>query len=88
MTVTVGDVTVPVRPGETVFDALIRGGIRYPFACRRGRCAACKVLLIAGEVVYTRTVAPGVFSDEERAAGVCLSCTAVAVGDVEIRLPV
>ncbi|MGH8991624.1 MAG: 2Fe-2S iron-sulfur cluster-binding protein [Acidimicrobiia bacterium] len=80
-------VAVPVRPGETVLDAIIRGGFRYPWVCKRGRCAACKVQLISGEVAYTAAVPPQLFSEEERAAGVCLTCTAVPVTDVEIRLP-
>ncbi len=86
MTVFADGMAIPVRPGETVFDALVRGGFRAPYACRRGRCAACKVQLISGQVTYTRTVPCQLFSDEERAAGVCLSCTALAVGDVHVRL--
>ena len=85
-TVTADGVAVPVRPGETVFDAIMRGGFRYPYACRRGRCAACKVQLISGQVVYTTNVPRQLFSDEERAAGICLSCTALPVGDVHVRL--
>ena len=87
VTVIVDGVAVPSRPGETVLDAVMRGGFRYPFVCRRGRCAACKVQLVSGQVVYTKKVPPQLFSEEERAAGVCLSCTAVPVGDVEVRLP-
>lgn len=85
-TVTADGVAVPLRPGETILDAILRGGFRYPYACRRGRCAACKVQLVSGQVVYTKRVARQVFPDEERAAGVCLSCTAVPVGDVEVHL--
>jgi CDP-4-dehydro-6-deoxyglucose reductase len=85
-TVMAGAVAVPVRPGETVFDALMRGGFRYPYACGRGRCGACKVDLISGEVVYTTSVPRQLFSDEERAAGICLSCTALPLGDLHIRV--
>ncbi len=87
MTVIADGVAIPVRPGDTVLDAIIRGGFRYPWTCRRGRCAACKVQLISGQVIYTERVPQQLFSDEERAAGICLSCTAVPVGDVEVRLP-
>ncbi|MDQ3943745.1 MAG: 2Fe-2S iron-sulfur cluster-binding protein [Actinomycetota bacterium] len=86
MTVFADGMAIPVRPGETVFDALVRGGFRAPYACRRGRCAACKVQLISGQVVYTTTVPRPLFSDEEKVAGVCLSCTALPMGDVYVRL--
>lgn len=86
-TVVADGVAVPARAGETVLDAILRAGFRFPYACRRGRCAACKVELISGQIVYTTTVARVLFSDEERAAGVCLSCTALPVGEVHVRLP-
>ena len=84
-TIIADGVAVAVRPGETVLDAMIRGGVRYPWVCKRGRCAACKVQLISGEVVHTGAVPRQIFSEDERAAGICLSCTAVPVGDVELR---
>jgi CDP-4-dehydro-6-deoxyglucose reductase len=86
--VTVDGVPVALRPGETVLDAIIRAGFRYPWVCRRGRCAACKVELVSGRVVYTAASPPRLFTAEERAAGICLSCTAVPVDDIAIRLPV
>ena len=87
--VTVEGVPVAIRPGETVLDAILRAGFRYPWVCRRGRCAACKVHLVSGEVRYPATppVPRQIFSEEERTAGICLSCTAVPVGDVAITVP-
>jgi CDP-4-dehydro-6-deoxyglucose reductase len=85
VTVIADGVAVPARPGETVFDAITRGGFRIPYACRRGRCGACKVQLISGQVVYTRNVPRQLFSDDERAAGICLSCTALPMSDVHVR---
>ncbi len=79
-------VCLPAHEGETILDAVMRGGFRYPYACRRGGCTTCKVQLVSGEVVYTKRIALQVLSDEERAGGVCLSCRAVPVGDVEMRL--
>jgi ferredoxin len=86
MTVIADGMTVPVRPGDTVFDAIMRVGFRIPYACRRGRCGACKVQLISGHVVYTTSVPAQLFSEEERAAGICLSCTAIPLVDVHVRL--
>jgi ferredoxin-NADP reductase/ferredoxin/truncated hemoglobin YjbI len=31
----------PIREGESVLDALTRGGANVPFSCRRGRCHVC-----------------------------------------------
>lgn len=84
VTVIADGVAVRVRPGDTVLDTIIRGGVRYPWTCRRGRCGACKVQLVSGHVRYTQAVPRQIFSDEEQAAGVCLSCTAVPLGDVEV----
>ena len=86
VTVLPDGVCLPGRPGETILDTIARGGFRYPYACRRGGCATCKVQLTAGRVVYPRRVAATVLCDEERAAGVCLTCRAVPEGDVVIRL--
>lgn len=33
--------TYRVRPGETVLDALVRGGAAIPFSCRKGSCHSC-----------------------------------------------
>ena len=87
MTVDVNGVAVALRPGETVLDAVTRAGFRWPWVCGRGRCAACKVTLISGEVTYTAPSPARLFTDAERAAGICLACTAVPMGDIAIRLP-
>jgi CDP-4-dehydro-6-deoxyglucose reductase len=86
VTVLPDGVCFPGRPGETILDTVVRGGFRYPYACRRGGCATCKVQLAAGRVGYPRRVAATVLCDAERAAGVCLTCRAVPDGDVVIRL--
>jgi hypothetical protein len=41
---------------------------------------------VAGEVTYDKRIASEVFSEEERTAGVCLSCRAIPETDVVIRL--
>jgi ferredoxin len=86
VTVLPDGVCLPGNPGETILETVVRGGFRYPYACRRGGCATCKVQLAAGQVVYLWRIAATVLSEEERAAGLCLSCRAVPDGDVEIRL--
>jgi len=86
VTVLPDGVCLPGHPGETILDTVVRGGFRYSYACRRGGCATCKVQLAAGRVAYPWRIAATVLSEEERAAGLCLSCRAVPDGDVEIRL--
>jgi CDP-4-dehydro-6-deoxyglucose reductase len=86
VTVLPDGVCLPGHPGETILDTVVRGGFRYPYDCRRGGCATCKVQLTSGRVVYPRRVAATVLCDEERAAGMCLTCRAVPDGDVVIRL--
>ena len=86
LTVESDGVTIDILEGETILEGLYRYGFAYRIGCRRGGCAICKVDLVDGEVTYNRTVADTVLSDEERAAGTCLSCRAVPVTDVKIAL--
>lgn len=37
------------RDGESVLDALVRGGSSLPFSCRRGTCHACLLRVVEGE---------------------------------------
>ena len=77
---------VQLLPGETILAGLYRRGYAYRTGCRRGGCGICKVDLLDGAVDYERPVAPTVLSDEEQAAGICLSCRAVPSGDITIAL--
>lgn len=79
-------VEVESRPGETILGALCRRGYSYRFGCRRGGCGVCKVRLVSGQVEYQKTVAETVLSQADRDDGVCLSCRAVPLTDVVIRL--
>lgn len=80
------EVVLECRPDETIMGSLSRHGFTYRIGCRRGGCGFCKVDLLAGEVGYNKVVSPAVLSEAEREAGVCLSCRAVPVTDVVIRL--
>lgn len=80
------DAEVVALPGEAILSALCRRGYSYKFGCRRGGCGVCKVQLISGEVTYPKVVAESVLPQHDRAQGVCLTCRAVPVTDVVIRL--
>lgn len=86
VTVQPGGKEVSVGEGETLLEGLFRAGYAYRVGCKRGGCGVCKVDLLDGEVVYNRTVANTVLTDEEREQGTCLSCRAVPQGDVTIAL--
>lgn len=86
VTVLPGAVRIQARDGETVLGAAMRSGFRYRFGCKRGGCGVCKVRLILGEIRYERPIADTVLADDERDAGVCLSCRAVPVTNIIIEL--
>ena len=75
---------VAVRSGETLLDAGLREGIALPFECRNGGCGQCKATLSYGKVNYGAHQ-PEALSATERAAGKLLTCSATALGDVEIE---
>ena len=74
------------KDGENLLVTLSRAGLGYRIGCRRGGCGVCKVHLLLGEVAYERPIAESVLSDDERVAGICLSCRAVPLTDVVIEL--
>lgn len=80
------DTQVESLPGEAILGALCRRGYSYKFGCRRGGCGVCKVHLVSGQVAYPKTVADSVLPESDRVGGVCLTCRAVPVTDVVIRL--
>lgn len=77
---------IPVRPGETILEALYNSGYSFRVGCRRGGCAICKVDLREGDVSYNRVVAHEVLTDDELASGTCLTCRAVPEGDITVEL--
>jgi ferredoxin len=79
-------VAVECAPGETILEAMHRTGHALRVGCRRGGCAVCKLDVIAGEYEYTRPLAEKVLTDEERGAGVCLTCRAVPLTDMTVKL--
>ncbi|MCC3313781.1 2Fe-2S iron-sulfur cluster-binding protein [Nocardia africana] len=76
-----GDIVLPVREGETILAAACRDGFTYRFGCRRGGCGICKADLVSGAVGYDTTVADSVLGEQEKAAGVVLTCRARILSD-------
>jgi ferredoxin len=86
VTVLPDGIRIPAADGETVLAALGRAGLKYRIGCRRGGCGICKLHLVAGEVRYERPIADSVLSEDDKAAGICLSCRAVPITNVLIEL--
>jgi ferredoxin len=80
------DVAIDCSPGETILEAMHRTGHALRVGCRRGGCAVCKLDVIDGQYEYTRPLADTVLTDDERAAGVCLTCRAVPTTDMTVKL--
>lgn len=80
------EVTVELKSGETILDALQRAGYAYRVGCRRGGCGICKVNVVRGDVTYVRPLAEGVLSDEDQRSGIAVSCRAVPETDITITL--
>jgi len=50
--VRVGELSVIVRRGETILDALRRADVWVPYECGWGSCGTCKAQLVSGEIRY------------------------------------
>lgn len=75
---------VDVLEGENILDSSLRSEIELPHSCRFGRCGACKLLLVHGEVEnlsYSRFALP----DEEKRNGFILACRSVPKSDLVLR---
>lgn len=64
---------VTVRPGESLLEAGLRGGVPLQFSCTMGGCGHCKVTIETGDVA---TDEPNCLTESERQAGQTLACCA------------
>lgn len=69
---------------ETVLEAGLSAGIAMPFSCAMGGCAACKVLVLEGEVEMEE---PNCLTAAERAEGYVLACVGRPNGACHVRIP-
>jgi ferredoxin-NADP reductase/ferredoxin/truncated hemoglobin YjbI len=74
----------PLRDGETVLDALIRGGANVTFSCRKGTCHVCLLRASEGDpgAVASATLRPAM---GER--GYFLPCRSRPRGDLALERP-
>ena len=70
---------------ETLLEAALNAGINLPYGCRSGACGACKGRVVQGEVDLG-TFQPSTLTEEDRAKGRALLCTAHARGDLTLEI--
>ncbi|MDX1693910.1 MAG: 2Fe-2S iron-sulfur cluster binding domain-containing protein [Ketobacteraceae bacterium] len=76
---------IVVDKKETILNAALREGVRFPHSCRVGGCATCKCRLVSGKVKEL-TESAYILEEEDLAAGYILACQAVPKTDVEIQV--
>lgn len=74
-----------VNAGETILQAALRQGLRFPHSCRVGGCASCKCQLQSGKVKEL-TESAYILSAEDLAAGYILACQSVPRSDLTLRV--
>ena len=81
-----GDIVFECPPDQYVLDEAeeqeIEGADGLPYACRAGSCSACAGKLVSGTM---DTSACGFLSEEQKAAGWVLTCTAKPTSDCVIE---
>ncbi|WP_430460297.1 NADH:ubiquinone reductase (Na(+)-transporting) subunit F [Thalassolituus sp. LLYu03] len=78
--------TLTAQPGETILQAALREGLRFPHSCRVGGCAACKCQLTQGKVKEL-TESAYVLSADDLDNHYILACQSVPKSDIQISLP-
>lgn len=76
--------TFTATENETLLAAAIRQGIGLPYGCKDGACGSCKSRKLSGSVTHGPHQSKALSADEE-AAGMILTCCAVAHSDVVIE---
>jgi len=74
-----------VQSGETVLEAGLRADIALPYGCRNGACGACKGKVLCGEVDLG-AFQPTTLTQEDRAQGMALFCTAKPLTDLTLEI--
>jgi len=74
----------PLRAGESVLDALVRGGAQVRFSCRRGTCHSCMLRAVEGDA---GPEAVRGLSSDKRDRGYFLPCQAFAQADLLVVRP-
>ncbi len=76
---------LPCRAGQSLMDAMERGGVGASFRCRSGECGWCRTRLISGEV-FAVGASDG-RPEGDRANGWIHPCGTFPLSDVILELP-
>lgn len=74
---------VPVEAGQTLLEALLRGGVSVPNSCRAGACQSCLVRAVSGAPPSKSQVG---LKPSVAAQGYFLACQAVPTEDLSITV--
>lgn len=74
-----------VQDDETILEAALREGFSLPYGCRNGACGACKGKVLAGEVDHG-SHQPATLTDQDKAKGLTLFCTAKPCSDLVLEV--
>lgn len=79
------ELTIEVRPGETVLEAAIRQNVEFPYSCRSAICSTCRGRVISGKITYNDEEIYGI-DEEEQQQGYALFCSAIPQSDLIIEV--
>ena len=87
ITIVEADRTIEGRPDQSILDACLDAGIAMGYNCRSGECGACLAECVSGEIYELPGADPAIFSAEQRARGLMLSCMCYPRSDVMLSSP-
>lgn len=70
---------------ETILDAVIKHGLKIPYACKGGGCGMCKIEVEEGEFKRGRS-SKAVLPDHERVMNYTLACKTYPRSDMKILI--
>ena len=77
--------TFHIKPSQTILEAALEAGITIPYGCMSGMCGSCKIKLESGDVML-EDYQESALSQEEKSAGLILSCQALATENITINI--
>lgn len=75
---------LPIRRGESVLEAAVRGGLDVSYGCTDGRCGLCRARLEDGELAQLRATEYAL-SEADKLDGCFLMCAHTAASNLSVR---